>query len=76
MSTGAAGKNRRNPELAARHAAAAARHAAAAARHANAAAKFAGLRMRASAEGGRRRSHAGHGPLCESEFPLPYAILY
>ncbi|EIE23845.1 hypothetical protein COCSUDRAFT_47030 [Coccomyxa subellipsoidea C-169] len=59
----AAGRHRRSPELACRHAAAAARHAAAAARHANAAAKFAGLRMRASADGSRRRSHAGHGPL-------------
>ncbi|BDA46495.1 hypothetical protein COCOBI_08-5880 [Coccomyxa sp. Obi] len=63
---GAAGKaqSRRNPELAARHAAAAARHAAAAARHANAAAKFAGLKLRTSPNGGyRRRSHAGNGPL-------------
>ncbi|EIE19526.1 hypothetical protein COCSUDRAFT_67679 [Coccomyxa subellipsoidea C-169] len=60
---GAAGRPRRNPELAARHAAAAARHAAAAARHANAAAKFAGLRMRSSPKDGRRRSHAGNGPL-------------
>ena len=70
----AAGRPRRNPELAARHAAAAARHAAAAARHANAAAKFAGLRMRTSAEGGRRRSHAGNGPLCESAFLLSLYI--
>ncbi|CAL8462625.1 g2158 [Coccomyxa elongata] len=63
---GAAAKpqSRRNPELAARHAAAAARHAAAAARHANAAAKFAGLKLRTSPNGGyRRRSHAGNGPL-------------
>lgn len=66
---GAGGRGRRNPELAARHAAAAARHAAAAARHANAAAKFAGLRIRQSPIGGRRRSHAGNGPLCESPSP-------
>ncbi|KAK9918884.1 hypothetical protein WJX75_007810 [Coccomyxa subellipsoidea] len=59
----AAGKPRRNPELAARHAAAAARHAAAAARHANAAAKFAGLRIRSPPKDGRRCSHAVKGPL-------------
>ena len=72
-------QSRRNPELAARHAAAAARHAAAAARHANAAAKFAGLKLRTSPKGGhRRRSHAGNGPLCESPVPplhgMPYCI--
>lgn len=65
----AAGKPRRNPELAARHAAAAARHAAAAARHANAAAKFAGLRVRSPPKDGRRCSHAVQGPLCESCLP-------